>query len=139
HKQIRELWKQHPNLQEQSESLFYITTMPSYRGGWPGPDVRQIVPVSPQSPASKATNVKTWIEHIADDHQRCGGRFVPLVSKTGGFTCSLDILFLRRDNPGYLIASGGDIDNRIKVLLDGLRMPETVSDLGGLPIDADEN
>jgi len=82
---------------------------------------------------------KTWVEHVADDHQRCGGRFVPLVSKSGGFTCSLEILFLRRDNPGHLIASGGDIDNRIKVLFDGLRMPDTVAELGGLPIDSDEN
>ena len=82
---------------------------------------------------------KTWLEHIADDHQRCGGRFVPLISNAGGFTCSLSILFLRRDNPGNLVENGGDIDNRIKVLLDGLRMPETVNQLGGFPIDADED
>jgi len=36
----------------------------------------------------------------------------------------VDILFLRRDNPGGLIKTGGDIDNRIKVLFDGLRMPD---------------
>ena len=36
-------------------------------------------------------------------------------------------------------ADGGDIDNRIKVLFDGLKMPETVSDLGGLPLESDEN
>ena len=65
----------------------------------------------------EAPNVKTWIEHIADDHERCGGRFVPLVSKAGGFTCALEILFLRRDNPGHIISSGGDIDNRMKVYL----------------------
>ena len=58
------------------------------------------------------------------NHIVCNGnRFVPLVSKAGGFTCSLDILFLRRDDPEGPIESGGDIDNRLKVLLDGLRMP----------------
>lgn len=51
----------------------------------------------------------------------------------------MNILFLRRDNPGNLIASGGDIDNRIKVLFDGLKMPDTVSDLGGIPLGPDED
>ena len=104
-------------------------------------DPRRALVVEPfhQRGTAKATDVKTWIEHIADDHQRCGGRFVPLISKRGGFTCALDILFLRRDNPGYVISSGGDIDNRIKVLFDGLRMPSVVTELGGLPLDVDEN
>jgi hypothetical protein len=91
---------------------------------------------------SESPSAKTWLEHIADENQRCGGRFVPLVRKAGGFTCSLDILFLRRDNPGGLIvkgADGGDIDNRIKVLFDGLRMPEHTPGLGGVPLEADEN
>jgi len=64
---------------------------------------------------------------------------VPIVTKAGGYSCSLRILFLRRDNPGHLIASGGDIDNRLKVLFDGLRMPDTVGELGALPLEADEN
>jgi hypothetical protein len=64
---------------------------------------------------------------------------VPLVNQESDFTCSLQILFLRRGHPGDLIASGGDIDNRIKVLLDGLTLPDVTSDLDGLPIDADEN
>jgi hypothetical protein len=79
---------------------------------------------------------KSYLDWIADDHQQCGGRFIPLVSNLGGFACSLDILFLRRDNPGNMIRSGGDIDNRIKVLLDGLRMPENDAELGGIPIDS---
>src|SRR5262249_54247495 len=46
-------------------------------------------------------------------------------------------LFLRRDQPGNLIVSGsggGDIDNRIKVLLDALRVPHNDSE-----VDADVN
>lgn len=71
---------------------------------------------------------------------RCNGnRFVPLVSEAGGFTCSLDVLFLRRDNPGSLIEHGGDVDNRIKVLFDGLTMPIDVKQLGGFPIEPDED
>jgi hypothetical protein len=35
--------------------------------------------------------------------------------------CGLDVLFLRPDKPGGLWA--GDIDNRIKTLIDALRIP----------------
>jgi hypothetical protein len=35
-----------------------------------------------------------------------------------------------------LVSSNGDIDNRIKVLLDGLQMPKDPSQLGGLAIDS---
>ena len=38
--------------------------------------------------------------------------------------CELDVLFLRPGNPGALLRHGGDIDNRIKVLLDSLRRPD---------------
>ena len=45
--------------------------------------------------------------------------------------CALDILFLRRDGPGSLVKSGGDIDNRLKVLFDALRMPQTCDEVCG--------
>jgi hypothetical protein len=134
HKQLRELWKQHPDLRFQAEQNFIVTMTPNNLVSPPGANIRQIFPTESGQP-----NAKTWVEHIADNHQRCGGRFVPLISEDGGFTCSLDILFLRRDNPGNLIASGGDIDNRLKVLLDGLKMPSVIADLGGLPLISDED
>ena len=137
HKQLRELWQQHPELRRQSETKFIKSTTPPNMQSWPGPNFTQIIEARTADLQNNA-NAKTWPEHIADDHARCGGKFVPLVTKEGGFTCSLDILFLRRDNPGYLICQGGDIDNRIKVLFDGLKMPEHVSDLGDLPIEDDE-
>jgi hypothetical protein len=49
--------------------------------------------------------------------------FIPLVRRSLHLTCSLDILFLRKDSPGTVISNAGDLDNRIKVLFDGLRMP----------------
>jgi hypothetical protein len=134
HKQLQELWQQHPDLRSQANAVFTITITPHNMVSPPGPGVRQIMPAMAGEP-----NVKTWLEHIADDHRYCGGRFVPLISKQGGFTCSLDILFLRKHKPGSLIASGGDIDNRLKVLFDALKMPKVQSDLGGLPLETDEN
>ena len=50
--------------------------------------------------------------------------FVPLVSSEFGLACSLDILFLRRDEIGNIVTHGGDIDNRIKTLFDALRTPK---------------
>ncbi len=53
-----------------------------------------------------------------------GGRdFIPLVRKSLELTCGLDILFLRRDQPGSLFLQGGDIDNRLKTLFDALKVP----------------
>ena len=50
---------------------------------------------------------------------------MPLVRESLALACALDILFLRKEEPGKLILQGGDIDNRIKTLFDALRMPST--------------
>ena len=135
HPQLRELWNRHPDLLEQSRRRFKVITTPSHQISYPGPNVEQIIVAYPND-----KNAKTWLEHLADNHVRCNGnRFVPLVREEGGFTCALEILFLRRDEPGGVITSGGDIDNRIKVLFDGLTMPAEVKQLGGYPIEADED
>ena len=52
-----------------------------------------------------------------------GKKFVPLIREEMSLICELDILFLRKEEAGALITQGGDIDNRIKTLFDGLRMP----------------
>ncbi|MDE2099582.1 MAG: hypothetical protein KGL39_20185 [Patescibacteria group bacterium] len=52
-----------------------------------------------------------------------GKTYIPLVRKSLDLTCSLDILFLRQEEPGALILQGGDLDGRIKTLFDALRMP----------------
>jgi hypothetical protein len=76
---------------------------------------------------------------IAGSYARCGFRFLPLITERIGTACSLDILFLRRDDPGKIIQSGGDIDNRIKVLFDALRIPRVCDEVAGFSPDADEN
>jgi hypothetical protein len=55
---------------------------------------------------------------------RIGGcEYLPLVRSNLHLCCELDVLFLRQQDPGALISQGGDLDNRIKTLLDALRMP----------------
>ncbi len=51
-------------------------------------------------------------------------RFIPLVAKRLDLVCYLDILMLRRQEPGQFIRHGGDIDNQIKNLFDSLRVPD---------------
>jgi hypothetical protein len=81
---------------------------------------------------------KSALERIAGQYERCGYGFIPLINKEWGIGLSLDILFLRRDQPGGLVKSGGDIDNRIKVLMDGLRMPQVRNEIPEL-LQPDEN
>lgn len=57
--------------------------------------------------------------------------FLALVRERLNLVCDLDILFLRRESPGQLISSGGDLDNRIKVLFDSLRIPQDENEIRG--------
>jgi hypothetical protein len=69
-----------------------------------------------------------------------GFRFAPLVSSRIHFVASLSIQFLRPEPPGTLVTQAGDLDNRIKTLLDALKVPHEST---ALPSDAipgpDEN
>ena len=75
---------------------------------------------------------------FASRYESYGYRFLPLVSEWFMISCALDILFLRRDGPGSLVKSGGDIDNRLKVLFDALRMPQSPEEVCGDSPDASE-
>jgi len=68
------------------------------------------------------------------------GEFVcfPIIRSDLHLVCDLDILFLRRENPGSLICGGGDLDNRIKVLIDALRVPQDDNEVRGLSPSDDE-
>jgi hypothetical protein len=58
--------------------------------------------------------------------------FLPIVRSDLHLVCDLDILFLRRENPGSLVSGGGDLDNRLKVLFDALRVPQDDNEVRGL-------
>ncbi|MHB1382550.1 MAG: hypothetical protein ACYCXJ_10060 [Thermoleophilia bacterium] len=51
-------------------------------------------------------------------------RFTPLVCTGLHLVAHLDITLLRPEAPGSIITSGGDIDNRLKTLLDSLKIPK---------------
>lgn len=54
--------------------------------------------------------------------------FIPLVSRQMNASCRLAIKFMRNERPGEIV-HGGDLDNRIKTLLDALRMPQHGSEV----------
>jgi hypothetical protein len=116
HRQLCELWQQHPVLKRHSSDLIVKREVNGREAYFNGAG----------DPAAK-----TLVEMIGDNLQRNGYRFIPLIRGDNGLACALDVLFLRRDNPGNLVRSGGDIDNRIKVLFDALRMPNSASEIGG--------
>jgi hypothetical protein len=90
----------HPQLQQQwkvDPSLTALTEGTMLVDGFPPPEVTQI--------------------------SREGFNFRPLVTGKLHLVCSLDITFLRPEEPGDLVKQGGDIDNRIKTLLDSLSVP----------------
>jgi hypothetical protein len=66
-----------------------------------------------------------WLKPPEDGLHEVRGAttFAPLVSKRNHLHCELDIVFLRKQPPGQLIGEGGDIDNRLKTLLDALCVP----------------
>lgn len=49
--------------------------------------------------------------------------FAPLICERLALVAELDITFLRPGAPGDLVRQGGDIDNRMKTLLDSLCVP----------------
>jgi hypothetical protein len=111
HSQLRELWQQHPVLKGYMHEIVEAGT----------------------------GQVKSYVRAMSLEYTRGKYHFVPLITQARGIACSLDILFLRRDNPGNLIESGGDLDNRMKTLFDGLRVPEYDNQITGIPLEPGED
>lgn len=64
-------------------------------------------------------------------------KFVPLVSSRLHLAAELKITLLRPGPPGQLISQSGDIDNRLKTLLDALKVPKEPTALpqGEVPLE----
>ena len=55
--------------------------------------------------------------------EKGGLLFAPLVTQRLNLYAELAVLLFRQQPRGTLITDGGDLDNRLKTLLDGLRVP----------------
>lgn len=113
HKQLRRLWEIAPQLRTERKSSDHFIALSG--------------PAQPHEIATLATRFT-----------RNGYQFVPLVTEDINVGCSVDVLFLRTDEPGTII-NAGDIDNRLKTIFDALTMPRDQGQLGGYDMpDADE-
>lgn len=77
------------------------------------------------------------VEAISYKWQRAGFDCVPLITSELSLRCRLEVLFLRPDEPHYVM-KGGDLDARLKTLFDSLRLPANTSETGGQGPLADE-
>lgn len=81
----------------------------------------------------------TVLQVMADQHNEYGFRFVPLATKQRSLHCEINILFLRKDQPGGIVSAHGDIDNRLKLIFDGLRKPDNANEIPkGCDFDGDD-
>lgn len=127
HGQIKRLWQTHPFLSSHKvrrSTWGFPPRQVSKRGAEWGRDDKDDEPLS---------------EVVADQYQEFGYRFLPLVRDQYYLSCSLSILFLRRDGPGSVLHAG-DIDNRIKTLIDALRRPRSAGELVGneVPLEGED-
>jgi hypothetical protein len=104
HPQLRRLWELTPHLKAMTHPPFEPVT----------------VNAPPRISRAK---------FLAENFSRLGGQFVPLVTEGLSLWCGLEVLFLRCGKPGK-IYERGDIDNRMKTMLDALKMPDKLEELG---------
>ncbi|MFH1719292.1 MAG: hypothetical protein ABIF19_18215 [Planctomycetota bacterium] len=85
---------------------------------------------------------------VYDDNEReepcclfelSGFNFRPLISVRMKAIAELDIIMLRPEPPGAIVTQAGDIDNRLKTLLDSLRIPQSENAIpkGDSPADSE--
>ena len=107
HYQLLELWKRKPLLQIKDEALNPNPIDPSKR--YKDDNLKHL---------AKMSQCPSFVKKIG------GKLFVPLVNQELAWVAELDIMLLRPEDPGNIITKGGDIDNRIKTLLDALKIPD---------------
>jgi hypothetical protein len=123
HPQLKDLWSNHPALRAVEENRFF----PKYGGApfaqthhrYPGP----IAPIRRTHVGPTPPNME--LLDLCESINRHGAWFRPLVRESYALHCGLKVLFLRKEQPGK-VYQGGDIDGRIKTLLDSLTMPQHV-------------
>jgi hypothetical protein len=118
HPQLVELWQQNRLLSALAEHRINYTLDQYLKER---PDIRR------ESFGIQASPVHL---HFCAPIEVKGMQCLPLVRQSLNLACELDILFLRKGGPGHVITESGDIDNRLKTLFDGLRMP-SADDLNG--------
>jgi len=126
HPQLRQLWKSDHNLDEWARRQVTGQVVDKMRGSgqnfdtFTNEDWRQL-------------GLKT----LSEKWERCGYKFVPLVTEEMFLRCSLDILLLRPEERRLVMLSG-DLDARVKTIFDALRIPNHLDEAAGQGPQNDE-
>jgi hypothetical protein len=120
--QLEELWRVYPGLEKLNpyvpRDATYLTTQSHHS--------TELDPrMSEQKAAQAAAEPEKWINVFEPIDVR-GIRFLPLIRETLALSCSLKIIFMRKERPGRIYT--GDLDNRIKTFLDSLKVPKSEAD-----------
>jgi hypothetical protein len=134
HPQLRRLWQVNHSLRRVTK----FTGIEHYDANNPRDFTLENLGKPPDVEDAEDFYLSLGAEVIAKRWERNSYQFWPLVTEEYCVRCSLDILFLRPEEPGMLIRSG-DIDARIKTIFDALRMPKNLDEAGGIGPQADEN
>jgi hypothetical protein len=115
--QLRDLWASHPALRFADDNRHF----PKY-GGAALTQVHHLHP-GPVTPIRTIERANKEIIDLCEPIEKHGAWFRPLVRESYALHCGLNITFLRQEGPGK-VYQGGDLDGRIKTLLDALAMPQ---------------
>ncbi len=88
--------------------------------------LKELVQRPPMQPFQRLVNAK---HDRATIHELGGFTFVPLITERLKHVAQLEVTLLTPEEPGRTITQGGDLDNRMKTLLDALRMPKVLNEL----------
>jgi hypothetical protein len=118
--QLRDLWASHPALIElQRDDNRYF---PRQGGAQLRQEHHQHRPKAAIF-KDKQPGSNSGLIDLCAPIEKHGALFKPLIRETFALHCGLKILFLRKEAPGR-VYQGGDIDGRIKTLLDALALPQ---------------
>ena len=122
--QLRELWGSHPALRAVEDNKHFPkiggTTLTQVHHLHPGP----VIPSGMRMPNPPNQEIIDLCAPI----EKHGAWFRPLVRESYALHCGLKVLFLRKEAPGK-VYQGGDIDGRMKTLIDTLAMPQHVEQI----------
>jgi hypothetical protein len=120
HPQLDELWQTHPVLKGFGLAAEGRVRIDSHLRTGHDPSWRRPPEPRVEVEMRMERNART-VNAIRKPINVGGFGFIPLVRHSLSLACDLDIIFMRKEEPGSLILQGGDIDNRLKTLFDGLR------------------
>jgi len=128
HPQLRRLWELKPNLRQLAEQCWI--------------ESEERATAINKGLVSELENLdqnrsQSGLRQIGKQWSRVGYELVPLVTPDLALRCSLDIMLLRPSEKCFVFEQG-DIDGQLKTLIDGLRIPKTLDEAGGVGPGEDE-